>query len=139
LGIVGWLLALPYYGYALLTQPNGKKRKEEIMYQATGNGIFPFLEAKAGVKAGGWLYDYLQNAEGAKKYSIPILKKLTQPMAKIGGGLIALLTLTPAVGDPVSQWIVKQFKIYQKKGQKNEPNSSVNPICGDVHWPYCVY
>jgi len=139
LGIVGWLLALPYYGAAILTQPNGKKRKEEILYQATGNGIFPFLEAKAGVKAGGWLYGYLQNAAVAKKCSIPILNKLTQSMAKIGGSLIALFTLTPAIGDPISQWVVKQYKIYQKKGHTNEPNSCVSTVCGDVHGPHCVY
>lgn len=32
LGLIGWMLALPYYVYALWRQPDSKSHKEEVVY-----------------------------------------------------------------------------------------------------------
>ncbi len=104
LGLLGWALAMPYYLYALLKQPKGPQRNQELAYQATANGLLPFLEAKTGVITGGYM---------AKR-----LNPLVNPsFSKLTGGLTALLALTPTVGDPFSNWVLKQYKTYLRKGQ----------------------
>ena len=104
LGLFGWALALPYYLYALFKQPKGPQRSQEFAYQATANGLLPFLEAKAGVITGGYI---------AKRF-----KPLVKPsLSKLTGGLTALLALTSTVGDPLSDWMLKQYKTYLRKGQ----------------------
>ena len=103
-GILGWALALPYYLYALACQPTGQQRNQELLYQSTANGVLPFLEAKAGVAAGGMLA-----IQAIKKNSMPVFGLLTHSMIKVMGGIIALLALTPVLGDPISNWVVRQY------------------------------
>jgi hypothetical protein len=116
LGFVGWTLALPYYLYALFQQPKGEQRNRELIYQATANGIFPFAAAKAGVITGGFIYQRFIT-QFIKKYPTSILKRFTQPISKIAGGFIALLTLTPMVGDPLSHWMIQKFQTHLKEGR----------------------
>lgn len=116
LGIVGWALALPYYLYAIFKQPKSEQQRQELLYQATANGIFPFVEAKAGVGIGDLLHRYVISPV-IKKYPASALSWLTQPRSKIAGGLMALLALTPTVGDPISDWIFKNYKTHWKEGQ----------------------
>ena len=116
IGIVGWALALPYYLYAVFKQPKGEQQRQELLYQATANGIFPFVEAKAGVGMGDLLYRHVISPV-SQKYPHLALSCLTQPRSKIAGGLMALLALTPTVGDPISDWILKNYKLHLKEGQ----------------------
>lgn len=113
---LGWLIALPYYLYSVFSQSKGQKRKEEIMYQATANGLLPFVEAKAGTMAGELLYRKLALRLIEKAPTI-IFSRLTRPMAKTFGGLTALLVLTPTLGDPISHWIIKRYKTSFEEGQ----------------------
>ena len=116
LGLLGWALALPYYLYALIQASKGRQRHQEMLYQVTANGIFPFAEAKVGVIAGGLLYQRLI-APFITKYPHLYFSRLTLPASKIAGGLTALFTLTPKVGDPLSNWLSNKYKDYLKKGQ----------------------
>jgi hypothetical protein len=116
LGLLGWAFALPYYLYALIQAPQGQQRLQEMLYQATANGIFPFAEAKAGVMAAGLLYQCLI-VPFVKKYPLSPFNRLTLPASKIAGGLTALFALTPKVGDPLSDWLSNTYKDYLKKGQ----------------------
>lgn len=115
LGLLGWVLALPYYLYALFKQPKGEQRKQEFIYQTTANGIFPFTEAKLGVVIGDLIDQHLITPL-IKKYPTSAFSRLTQPMSKIAGGLIALLALTPTMGDPVSHWIMQKYKTHLREG-----------------------
>jgi hypothetical protein len=114
LGILGWILATPYYVLTLFKQPPGKERRQELIYQATANGFFPFVEAKTGVMLGGLLHQHVF-IPFINKNSVSALSRLTLPPSKIAGGLTTLLTLTPTVGDPLSHWIIKQYKTHLKK------------------------
>lgn len=116
LGLLGWVLALPYYLFAIFKQPKGEQRKQAIFYQATANGIFPILEAKAGVEIGGLLHRHVMN-HFIQKYPPFALRWLTQPGLKIVGGLMALLALTPTLGDPISDSILERYKAQLKQGQ----------------------
>jgi hypothetical protein len=108
MGTIGWLIALPYYAYALLQQKNPKDRKEEALFQATANGIFPFIEAKLGVTAGDWISK--KPPQNAKKYPSSVLPRLPRPVYKGIGGLLALLVLTPTLGDPLSHWLLNKYQ-----------------------------
>lgn len=109
LAALGWLLALPYYAYSIFSQPKGKKRNEEMVYQVTANGMMPFAGAKVGTLAGEALY---RNAvtQLRKKYPNSQLYRLSLPLYKTLGGLIALFALTPTVGDPLSRWIMQRYQ-----------------------------
>lgn len=109
LGSIGWLIALPYYAYALLKQPDKQSRKEEFLFQVTANGLLPLAEAKAGIMTGNLGYQKL-SALLVQKYPTSVLSKLTQPMYKAIGGLLALLVLTPTLGDPISHWMMVQYQ-----------------------------
>src|SRR6478609_3470023 len=94
MGTLGWSLALPYYAYALIHQPDSKSRKEEVLYQLTANGILPFMAAKVGITLGDKAYQQFGN-KLSKRYPHTFINKLTHPMVKGLGGLLALLVLTP--------------------------------------------
>lgn len=114
---IGWLIALSYYIYAIFSQPKGKKRNEEVVYQATANGIMPFAEAKAAVLAG----EYIQKKLAVpfqKRNKVSLFKWVSLPASKVTGGLMALLALTPGVGDPVSKRIIKVYQSYVKEEAK---------------------
>lgn len=109
LGLLGWMIALPYYGVSILRQPNRAERRDELLYQATANGLFPLVEAKAGAVAGEWLF----NKTGAwvQKHSpISALTRLTSPVYKALGSLGAMLALTPLLGDPLGHWCLGQYR-----------------------------
>jgi hypothetical protein len=93
---VGWLIALPYYGYSLVSKPSKEKRIEEAVYQLTANGLCPLIEVKLGIIVG--------KLVGVK------FPKIALPVWKGAGGLLALAVLTPAVGDPVSSQIVQKYQ-----------------------------
>jgi hypothetical protein len=107
LGILGWMIATPYYLYAFLKQPDARQRKDETLYQATANGIFPLIEAKIGVKLGEVLYHL------ASKSSMLSVETVKQSHCKLLGGLLALITLTPTLGDPVSHQICRKYQSHQ--------------------------
>ena len=115
LGLIGWLLALPYYAYALWRQPDSKNRKEEAVYQATANGFLPFMAAKVGTMIGELAHRKI-TVFLAEKYPTSGLNKLTCPMYKVIGGLATLLVLTPSVDDPISNWIMSQYKQFVEEG-----------------------
>lgn len=108
LGSIGWLIALPYYAYALLQHKDTRGKKEEALYQATANGIFPFIEAKLGVMAGDFAPSKLPKS--FKKSPTSILHRLPNPVYKGIGGLLALLILTPTLGDPLSHRLVGKYQ-----------------------------
>lgn len=115
MGVLGWSLALPYYAYALIHQPDSKSRKEEALYQVTANGIFPFMAAKVGIILGDKAYQSI-GKNWTKSSPHTFLSKLTHPMVKGIGGLLALLVLTPTVNDPISHKIVKWAKPHFDNG-----------------------
>lgn len=93
------LVSIPYYLYAIARPQSSESRLNEILYQLTANGLFPFLNVSFGMKMG----PFLQKIA-------PIFKK--QALAEMAGGLMGLLILTPLVGDPAShqliQWVSKK-------------------------------
>jgi hypothetical protein len=111
MGALGWSLAIPYYAYALIHQPDSKSRKEEALYQVTANGILPFMAAKAGITLGDKVYQQF-GTKLANHYPHTFLSKLSHPMYKGIGGLLALLVLTPTVNDPLSHKFIKTVKPY---------------------------
>lgn len=98
LGIAGWVIAAPYYLASLLGQDNKQKRQNELIYQATANGLFPFLEAKAAVYLAGKLS---QNA--AFQSRLPQIAKIKPQYLQLLAGLLFVGVLTPLVGDPLSK------------------------------------
>ena|GEM_PF-4660547 len=116
MGALGWSLALPYYAYALIHQPDSKSRKEEALYQVTANGIFPFMAAKIGITLGDRTYQKIGKSV-AKNYPHTFFTELTHPMYKGIGGLLALLALTPTLNDPLSHKIVQWAKPHFDDGQ----------------------
>jgi len=106
---LGLILSMPYYLFALASQPNGKARREELIYQSTANGIFPYVEAKAGVTLGKLLYKGLV-ATLPKKYSLALVKNVLPSMFESVGGFAALLVLTPTVGDRLSRSILEFYR-----------------------------
>lgn len=111
-GLIGWLLAMPYYLYAVLRQPDSQKRKEEVLYQSTANGLFPLVEAKMGINVGYFLYKRLTSIQHKKICPIDDLTKRPIALYKLAGGLLALAIMTPMLGDPFSHWIGEQYKKY---------------------------
>ena len=110
----GWALALPYYAYALIHQPTKAKRQEELLYQATANGLFPFLAAKAGVQAG----DSAHQALSAPWRQALLKQGLSAPRVKLVGALLAVLLLTPGVGDPISRWLEARYQKHLRGSAK---------------------
>lgn len=109
LGHIGWLLSLPYYAVSILKAPSGNKRHEEILYQATANGLFPYAEAKLGMLAGEQVSHQVQSF--LKKHApASQLRKLAPSVYKLLGGLGALILLTPRLGDPLSHWLISQYR-----------------------------
>jgi len=105
LGLLGWAIAAPYYLVSILKQPNGQQRKNEALYQATANGVFPFLAAKTGAKFGEALYRLL------KAHSLNAVNVLwKQNRLKLLGGLLGLVVLTPTVGDPISRQLCQKYQ-----------------------------
>ncbi len=102
----GWALALPYYAYALIHQPSRAKRQEELIYQATANGVFPFLAAKGGVQAG----QAVHQAVSSHWKEVLLKHGLSAPRFQLVGALLALLLLTPGVGDPLSRWLLTRYQ-----------------------------
>lgn len=51
-----------------------------------------------------------------EKYPGSYLNRLTCPMYKVVGGLATLLVLTPTAGEPISNWIMKQYKQSVEEG-----------------------
>lgn len=100
---IGWLIALPYYAYSLIRQPDKRSQKEEALYQVTANGIFPLVEAKLGVMAGKKLSEFA-------KHPNSLLPKASQPAYKAVCGIFALLILTPNVGDKLGNKIVSHYQ-----------------------------
>lgn len=115
LGLAGWVIATPYYLYAIMRRPNRKKRNEEVLYQSTANGIFPAIEAKLGVIAGGLLHDQL-NPNLLQKYPGSALTRLSNTAYKLVGGILALVALTPSLGDPLSHWLGQQYQTCSAEG-----------------------
>lgn len=95
-GMFGWLVAVPYYLYGLAIQPNAEARKEEAIYQATANGILPFLHIKLGTVLG-------------SKLGQKLSPRLAWPF-KLLGGVAALAALTPTVGDPIGEHLIETFR-----------------------------
>jgi hypothetical protein len=108
LGVVGWLIALPYYAYALLSEQPGQKRKEEMLYQVTANGFFPLIEAKIGIVLGHLLEQKLKRVFPDKLFT-----RFRQPVYRLGGGLLAVAALTPLAGDPVSRHLMNRYRLTQ--------------------------
>lgn len=109
---IGWMIAAPYYLYSILAQPNKEKREQETVYQLTANGIFPLLEAKLGAIAGQQAGLHLLSSLPEKTFSW--LHKARPATWKGLGSLVALVTLTPTLGDPLSKKILNKFN--QLKG-----------------------
>lgn len=107
---LGWLLATPYYLLSIFSQPKGQQRKEELMYQVTANGVFPFVEAKLGTVAGEMIFNKVKPLVSPSFNLLNMKIPLNASVAKALGGLASLLLLTPALGDPLSASITKTFK-----------------------------
>jgi hypothetical protein len=106
---LGLGLSLPYYAYAIASQPDAHAQQEEVLYQATANGLFPYVEAKIGVKAGRMLYRELI-ATLPKKYARALIRRAAPSMLQSVMGFAALVALTPTVGDPLSRSILKFYR-----------------------------
>lgn len=104
IGVVGWLIALPYYAYSILSKPKGKARQEEALYQATANGIFPTAALTIGTRTGGALSQLTQ------KYSLNQSRPIPTNVYKAGMGLLSLAVLTKTLGDPLSQKMLDSFQ-----------------------------
>jgi hypothetical protein len=98
LGMAGWAIAAPYYLASILGQKNKQQRENELIYQATANGLFPFLEAKAGVHLGGKL-----SQTPLFQSFFPKIAKIKPQYLQLLSGLLFVGLLTPFVGDPFSK------------------------------------
>lgn len=105
LGGWGWLAALPYYYASLFSQPAGPQRNEELIFQATANGLFPLIAAKIGIS----FVHVLERLTVIPPKWLAHSQK-TLPLAKITGGIVAMAVLTMTVGDPITQWILTHYK-----------------------------
>jgi hypothetical protein len=104
LGLLGWVIATPYYLYAISKQPDAHRRKDEMLYQVTANGFFPLVEAKIGVNSGEILHQLVS------KTKILSAHAAKQSHCKLFGGLLGLITLTPLVGDPISNQVCQKYQ-----------------------------
>lgn len=93
---VGWLIALPYFGYGAGKQPNASALKEELFHQSVANLAFPAVFAKLGVLAG--------KALGRKW-----LPKVPVAIPSLTVGLATVAALIPLVGDPVTHHLQEKF------------------------------
>jgi hypothetical protein len=98
LGIAGWIIAAPYYLASILGQDNKQKRQNELIYQVTANGLFPFVEAKAGVHFAGKL-----SQNPLFKSLLPKIATIKPEYLQLFSGLLFVGLLTPLVGDPLSK------------------------------------
>ena len=103
LGIIGGLIALPYYAYSIARKKTPTEKKDEFLYQATANGIFPLLEAKLGICLGRFINGFFKQA------NIKTLAKATPNTWKIAGGIISVTALTPTIGDPLARKLLNPF------------------------------
>lgn len=95
---LGWSISAPYYAWAVVRQPAGQKRREELLYQATANGLFPYMWATLGTKM----------AKTALFHFPPIRQRIPQsrhPFFQFAAVLTAVLCLTPTLGDYFSKFI----------------------------------
>lgn len=101
---LGWLVALPYYGASIASRPSTAQRQEEGIYQLTANGLFPILEAHLGIKLGALLRGKLATKIPGRITQFP------QPVCKGLSALLGLMTLTPLLGDRISDKIIEFFR-----------------------------
>jgi hypothetical protein len=98
IGIAGWVIAVPYYLASIFSKDDRQQRQKELIYQTTANGVFPFLEAKAGVHLAGKL-----SQNKSIQAFLPILLKQKPQYLQLLSGLLFVALLTPLIGDPLSK------------------------------------